>query len=679
MGALLCVPACKAQSAAGKPPALPTVQESVSVVADRGLAGITDAASSVVTLEGAALTAPPALALDDVLHQVAGFQLFRRTSSWSANPTSQGVSLRGLGSTAASRTLVVSDQIPLNDPFGGWIHWNELPLPATSAVVLLRGGSADLYGSSAIGGVIDFVPLPATTGKPAFTLSGDASGATESTALADLLLSASTRRAGLLAAGSTLVTGGYTPTAPAFRGTVDLPANVNSRVGRLELRAVTPDPRATVFVRGNVLDESRQNGTPLQTNGTNLWRYAAGGDFASANSTALLRLFGARETYRQSFTAIAANRNSEALTRLQHVPVDELGLVLQATHSFPRQLTAAVGFDLRDVRATDNETIVANNVPGATTSTSAHQRAQGGYVDTIWQPRQWAFSGSIRVDSFNTFDARSVTSTSPIATPKPQLDELFVGPRLGLVRKLPGCLALTGTAFRAFRGPTPNELYRTSQVGQQTTLANPSLLAERATGFEFGAEQVARPGRVRASYFWTEVNRPISAVSVAQTATTQALQRENLGQLRSRGLALEGQSTPWHGLDASFGYQFALATVTRFAPPSPLQPDITGRWLPQVPRHAAEATLNATLPRLAILHAFATYSGQQYDDSANQFLLHPFARFDVSVERTLGHGFILTAGAQNLLNRQIEAGRTPILTLASPRLVQAGIRFRMQR
>ena len=434
---------------------------------------------------------------------------------------------------------------------------------------------------------------------------------------------------------------------------------------------------ANVFVRGNVLDESRQNGTPLQTNGTNLWRYAAGGDLNGLHSTALLRLYGSRETYRQTFTSIAANRDSETLTKVQHVPLDEAGVVAQVTHGFRRQVTASAGFDLRDVRATDNETAVSGGTAGATTSTSAHQRVTGGYADAIWQPGRWSVSGSIRVDSFNTFAARTVVSTTGVVTPKPQVAELFAGPRVGLVRRLPHGLELTGTAFRAFRGPTLNELYRTSQVGQQTTLANATLLAERATGFEFGGKQAGRVGRVRASYFWTEVNRPISAVSIAQTATTQTLQRENLGQLRSRGLALEGQSAVWHGVDASFGYQFAVATVTRFVPPSPVQPDITGRRLPEVPRQAVSANVNARVPRVASLHAFATYSGLEYDDSANQFLLHPFARFDVSAERALGHGLTLTVGAQNVLNRQIDAGRTPILTLAAPRLVEGGIRFRM--
>ena len=81
-----------------------------------------------------------------------------------ANPTTEGTSLRGLGSTAASRTLVLGDNVPLNDAFGGWIHWNEIPMLAQREVELMRGGASDLYGSSAIGGVIDVLPAVPSEG-----------------------------------------------------------------------------------------------------------------------------------------------------------------------------------------------------------------------------------------------------------------------------------------------------------------------------------------------------------------------------------------------------------------------------------------------------------------------------------------------------------------------------------
>jgi outer membrane receptor protein involved in Fe transport len=175
------------------------------------------------------------------------------------------------------------------------------------------------------------------------------------------------------------------------------------------------------------------------------------------------------------------------------------------------------------------------------------------------------------------------------------------------------------------------------------------------------------------------VNRPISAVLLSQTATTETLERQNLGQIRSRGVMVEAQTVRWHGVDASFGYQLAVATVTAFNTSSALQNDLTGKWIPQVPREAVTATANYVAPRVASFHVIASYTGQQFDDAENQYRLRPYARFDVSADRELAHGLSLFAGAQNLLNREIEAGRTPLLTLAAPRLVQAGVRYTFSR
>jgi outer membrane receptor protein involved in Fe transport len=526
-----------------------------------------------------------------------------------------------------------------------------------------------------INGCVDDCPVHSRFYIP-FALEADASGATENSANGDLLVTAGKSRAQALGALSVLSTGGYIPTAPSFRGAVDVPSNVLAESARAELHWTLPH-RANAFLLGNVHNEARSNGTPDQINGTRLWRYVAGSDEDLAQTHLLLRGFGSRESYRQSFSSIATTRNTETLTKLQHVPLDEFGAVAQAARSLTRNLTAALGLDLRDIRATDDETAVATSV---TTATAARQREIGGYADAIWQPRiygsqPWSLSGSIRVDSFRTFDAQQVLSNSPKLTPQPTLAELFAGPRVGLVRTLPHGLALTGTAFRAFRGPTMNELYRTGQVGQQTTLANNTLLAERATGFEFGAELQRGFGHLRATYFWTEVNRPISAVLLAQTATTQTLQRQNLGQIRSRGVMLEARTAPFHHLDASFGYQLAIATVTAFNASSAAQANLTGNRIPEVPREAVTSTVNYTPPRIASLHLIASYQGREFDDAANQYILHPYARFDVQAERPIAHGLSVFAGAQNLLNRSIDAGLTPVLTLAAPRLVQAGLRY----
>jgi outer membrane receptor for ferrienterochelin and colicin len=81
---------------------------------------------SLVTVSGHELHSAPTATLDGALRGVPGFSLFRRSDSLTANPTAQGVSLRGLGPSGASRSLVLLDGVPLNDPFGGWVTWSKV-------------------------------------------------------------------------------------------------------------------------------------------------------------------------------------------------------------------------------------------------------------------------------------------------------------------------------------------------------------------------------------------------------------------------------------------------------------------------------------------------------------------------------------------------------------------------
>jgi len=631
-------------------------EQKVEVTARTPLA-LDASASSLRTMTEKQMMEAPGFTLDDRLRQVAGFQLFRRTSSWVANPTSQGTSLRGLGSTAASRTLVLSDQVPLNDAYGGWIHWNEIPALAVREVEIMRGGASDLYGSSAIGGVIDVVPV--TPKRFGYAL--DLSGANEGTSNLNGLLTGGRHRWSALGAATLFRTNGYILTAPEVRGPVDVAANVHSQSGRVELRRSwgTDDG---VFLRGNLLNEARGNGTPLQTNGTRIWRYVAGGDWdAGGAGRFLLRFHGMEQKYRQSFSAINAARTVEKLTALHLDPSQQVGGVAQWARSYGN-LTLVAGGDVLDSRGTDLE--MRSEV-----STSARQRDEGAYGEALWQPESWSFAFSSRFDHFGSFDAKQVGGVPPVL---PDISENIFDLRIGVVKKMAGWLSLTASGFRAFRAPTMNELYRQFQVGQQITLANPRLKSERATGFEGGTLlNGGRSGSVRLGYFWTQVNRPVASITLKSTPASTLLQRRNLGQLTSKGFTAEWELRPAGFLMLTGGYQYANSTVTKFQ----ADPTLVGKWTPQVPRNSASLQVRLERDRLGVLSVDLRTSGRQFDDSANQFRLGGYAQVDLYAERAFGNRFRVYGSVQNLLNQPMQAGRTPLLTLGAPRMVLVGVRL----
>jgi outer membrane receptor protein involved in Fe transport len=646
--------------------------EQITVTATRSSIEVPATAHTIYALSTRDLNNFPAIALDDKLRQQAGFELFRRSSSHIQNPTSQGISLRGLGSTAASRTLVVQNNVPLNDPFGGWIHWNEIPSAAIEAVTIATGGGSDLYGSSALGGVIDVIPAhPSTTTTANISAIGGGQDTSYLSARVDL---GNTRWQQLFAADS-YRTAGYIPTAPSLTGPVDVPANVHYQSVRAETDRTYPASNRA-FLIGNMLNEAHGNGTPIQTNATRLWRYVAADTWSAGSHTSgRASLFGSDEHYRQSFSAINAARSSENLTRRQRIRAQELGVSTDAAFALP-SLALVAGVDVRDIRATDDETPITSNKPNGIANTTSRQRFVGGFGEALATHRVWSAALSLRLDSVSNLDTRSLSASASapeISTTTPNRSEFIASPRLGIVRQIAPNANIHASVFRAFRTPTMNELYRTGQVGQEITQANPELLSERATGWEIGSTFASPSNSITlaGTYFWTQINRPVSAVFVSSTPTSILNKRLNLGQIVSQGTELHLDLQPRHTLFATVGYQYAHATVTRYSAQSAL----VGNWIPEVPRHSVTAQLRAEHPGIGQLTLAARASGHAYDDSANTYVLHSFFSLDLSARHDFGPHWTASLMIDNLLNQRPDVARTPTLTLGSPLLAQGGLSF----
>ncbi len=653
--------------------------EQVTVTAYRAPLASLESPVTTSVLTEQALGSTAAVTLDGAVRQLPGLELYRRTSSLVANPSSQGLSLRGLGSTAASRTLVTEDDVPLNDPFAGWIRWQEQPELSIRSVEVVRGGASDLYGSSAIGGVVNVIPVRPTTDEAELRTSYGGEGTFDESALVQAVRGPW----GVVAAGGLLGTDGYILESPAQRGPVDMPSNVHSQNGML-LAEHRKGP-LRLFVRGNGFNDARNNGTPDQTNGTRLWRYATGGDWQGPHGATLVsRFYGSAEHYRQVFSSILNTPNpqypacsyrcGEAESRFSLTPENELGAVAHWSQPVGAELLLVAGADSHDVRFWDQEQTYG--ATAALTNLRDHQCDSAGYGEAMWLHKGWTLTGSARMDWFQNYDGQQMLWTGtdwvPAAAQPVQTDQRLFDPRMGLARKLSEHWAVSASAFRAFREPSPNELYRSTQVGNMLTSPNFSLLSERATGWEAGVATEGVWGIVRASYFLTQVNRPIVAVTINPNSSPILLMRQNLGQIESKGLSVDYELTPLRWLAVNGGYQYADATVTKGT-------QDVGNWIPEVAHNTATLNLRGTKSKFGTLNLQGRMSGRQYDDDANIYLLHSFFRLDAYASHDFGKRVEVFAAGENLLNRTIEAGKTPTTTLGMPRVARIGMLIRLTR
>lgn len=649
----------------------PVAQES-AVTANRFAINLNDTAESVRVLPRQAFDITPGDPVDVVLRQVPGFTLFRRSDSREANPTSQGVSLRGIGASGASRALVLYYGAPLNDPFGGWVYWGRVPGQAVGSVEVLRGGASSLYGGAALGGVINI--LPSRLERNLF--SSEVSMATQGTPDISAVDSFKAGAWQLANSAEIFRTGGYILVPANLRGTVDTPADSSHQA--LETVLTRTLHSGDLWSLLSFYNETRDNGTRVQKNDTQLWQIIAGTDFLTRFGSFQLRGYGGGESFNQTFSSVAADRNSESLVNAQHVPSQNAGASLLWTGNLNQRNLLVAGADAGNVEGLSEDLGFAASRPRAQVNSGGRQLSSGTFVqDMVRLTSRLLLTAGGRYDNWNNYDAQSQTVPF-VSTVQPGLAHLVehsehaFTPRAAVLFNANSRLTLTASGYTAFRPPTLNELYRTFRLGSIVTAANAQLLAERLSGAEGGANILLARARIHAAFFWMQVAKPIANVTLNVTPSLTTNQRQNLGRTRSRGVEVDIQ---WRlrSIDLRAGYQFVDAVVTDF----PANQHLVGLQLPQVAPQ--QFTLQATYAKQRWTAALlARAASAQFEDDLNRFSIDPFFQLDSYVARRLHNNVEIFAGVENLTAQRVVIARTPLVNVGPPITGKVGFKVRFE-
>jgi outer membrane receptor protein involved in Fe transport len=590
----------------------PAFREVVVVTAAGQPQKVGDSASLVSVVAPADLAVQPALVLDDHLRRIPGFSLFRRSSSMVANPTTHGVSLRGIGPSGASRSLVLFDGIPVNDPFGGWVSWSRLPVSALGPVEVVRGATSQLYGSAAMGGTIQI--LAREPGARTLDLRAQAG----SRGTWDLDAFASDRKGDwrYLLSGRVFQTDGFFIVAERDRGAADARAASESQAlfGRVFYKSA--------HASANLFHDQRANGTVLQENSSRLALFDAG----ITRPSWRWNVYAQSGLFRGTQTRVLPDRSGEVLLAPDRFPSDLFGTGF-TWRAGGRRL---VGADWRRASWDPN-----------------HQDLAGVFVQDLLalHPRLDLLMGT-RLDVWDTGKVRT-----------------RFNPRVGALVRAARSLTLRASGYGGFRVPTLNELHRPFQVGNVRTLANPDLSEEYLWGGEAGADfHPSGALLARVNGFWNTLRDPVGNVTLSTSPTAIVRQRQNIGRATIRGLEAE--------LTARRGRHWRTRAAWLL---SDTRVRETGLRIPQVPRHQASLSLGWEGPLHVV--ADGRYVGPQFDDDRNTLRLGGFVVFDASLRRPVGERFELFVSVENLLDRRYAVGRTPLQTLGTPRLAHAGFRF----
>jgi outer membrane receptor protein involved in Fe transport len=631
------------------------LENTVLVTASRGDARLATAGSMTV-VSSAELLNSAAGALDDALRGTPGFSLFRRSSSRVSNPTTQGVTLRGVSGSGASRTLVLADGVPLNDAFGSWVYWNRVPLAAVERVEIVRGSSGDVYGADALGGVVQVLTFE--PGLPRFRLTAE--GGSHDTGRVSTF--GSVQQDGWHGEGAVewLRTAGVITVGEEVRGPVDVRADSDYQSGFFGAGYNAGRWRASGRV--SLYDEDRGNGTPVQVN-TTQWKQVSGEASGTGGGGAWqARASGGTQDYYQTFSAILTvdgiARGGERLTTEQMIPTDFTTAFGQWTRAWGDVVVLAGGEARRTESLMEQVAHSFAGVPGDPTFTGGVEETAGvfGRVRLTPVERLTVVAGA----------RRDYWSSTPLNVADPTHEARLFSPRVSAGWRFSDVVSVHGATYRSHRTPSLNELHRGFRVGAIVTNANPLLDPETLTGVEGGVLYTRDTASARITAFTNQLENAITNVTIGENLR----QRQNTDTVRATGLEVEVDLRPHDRLAVG---ALAVATRSRFHE-TPEQPDIEGNRVPQVPQYQFGGNVTYVDPRGFNASVQARVFGDQFDDDVNDLKLDAYGVVDASASYQVIRGANVFVSIENLFDKDYDVGRTPLRTIGWPRTVRAGVR-----
>jgi outer membrane receptor protein involved in Fe transport len=648
------------------------------ITATRFARPLRDVPSTVIVLPREEIDRSPALTVDALVRTVASAATFRRNTSLVADPTAQGLNLRGVGPSGISRALVLLDGVPVSEPFGSWIFWRSISRLGIERIEVAPGAGSALYGSSAIGGVVQLVSRE----LEARTIEADLTGGSFGTAE---LVARATHRLGWAAfglEGELLRTDGFQIVGAQDAGAVDGPASGSHGAGAARVEA-DPWTGGRADARFSWFGQEQNGGTRFTTSSVRL--YGASARLRQHLGVGRLEAwaFARAGTFRQTRARIDSAREEESLSARQTVPVRDAGAaavwMAPAIEAAGRHVPS-FGIDLRSGSGRSLEILY----PAALAPTAIVERNAGGaqrFLGAFAQD-QLALSGrlelvgAIRYDVWQNFSAdRSITRQDGAVEETRFADrwEQQLSPRVAALYRPLDWLALRASAGRAFRAPTLNELYRPFQVGTVLTLANEALTAERLWGAETGIEVSPSPLLVaRVTGFWNRLENAVSNATLPVPIDGAQRQRQNLGVATILGAETSLEARLARSWILLLAHTWVDARVTE----APGNPALIGKRLAQDPEHRGVASVTFDDPRVLTATAQVRAIGPQYEDDLNQLPMGGYPVVDASISRRLVWGIEAFAAVENLLNRRYLVGRAGIDTYGQPFTLRGGIRLR---
>jgi len=643
-----------------------TTLNPVVISATRTERTVSDLPVSATVIGKEAITETPAIATDDILRDVPSINFSSHLSSFMQHPTSNFVSIRGLGG-GLPHVLFLMDGIPLNDPFFGYVDFNRVPKEQIERIEVVRGGSSSLWGSFAEGGVVNIV----TKRIDSTGIEQSAMGGTYSTFRENLFASQKIdEHLGIGLGVNYFSTAGYDAVAPDERGTVDRRTSSHSANIQLKTEYHTADFEG--FVRGNYSENHQILDTNLNTNETHTVNFSMGGRWIlDAQNDIKAGLFYLNQNFitNNADFVVSGSRDAEFLSNLHQTPATDIGGSVQWTRTSDSVLKLLnVGMDVRNIEGVDNSDNIATPGANPTVLKGGGQQLFLGWFGqaSVFPVPDWEILPSLRLDYVLDYQG-SQDNIPGTTTELSDKHYLQLNPKIATRYQIVKEVAVRASVYRGFRAPTLDNLYRSFSSQGFVLQSNSQLNPEVLWGGDIGFDVAHGPFQGQINYFNNRITDQINYITTS-FAPVFTQQVQNVGETSSQGIEVIGDVQLTETISSGVSYSWTDAKIRS----NPANPSVVGQQTFNTPLNSVSGFVRYRHSSGAYLEVQGRYVSTSLDSTGIRMDAHKV--FDASASCPVYKHMEAFLFAQNITDGKYVASTFGATHLGAPFQIFGGIR-----
>lgn len=614
----------------------------IVVTATRRPIALKDVPASVTVINKEEIKASPVSTVDDLLESIVGVDTLE---SELTEKTKRSVRLRGVPDQG--KVLVLVDGVPLNWPVHGDVEWGEIPLESIERIEVVRGPFSSLYGSHAMGGVINITTRVPEKGFEGEVIKRYGSYDTSSW-MANI--GGLNDSFGYYLNYKFMETEGYYSMPKPW----DAPEFVTRNKRKTETLGGRlywfPDSDSSLKLGTFHCEKDRNRGYKYdnsyrKTTGSYLTFQREGGNGWDWLST----------IYHHSYEYTTEFDDKRKHNRIDHIEDKDSshwGIILQLSRPLTSWSTLTGGFEykhnefeledeyLHKIREIENG--------GRQDYWSLYLQNEMSFLDD-----KFLVTLGAREDWWRSYGGRGKDTNPAVPGVAPYDDEYpsqsydSLNPKIAFVYHLTPETTLRSSVGKGFQAPNVFRMYRTMQRRDKLTLPNPDLKAETLISYEVGVDHwFTNTLLARLTFYDSYGDNFISSRQIAPKTYLV----DNVTKVRMWGIETELKYRVTEHLSCFANHTYSIAKIERNNP----EPALEGNYLKHSPRNKFNLGITYDNPSLFTVTALWRYVGEMYDDNENTEKLDDYETLGVKLQRKIGDHFELSLGCENVFGERYE-------------------------